>query len=544
MGQSQIPLLRHLMLLCLLVLPLFGHAGDEPEVNSEVASELKHFKELSKQQLSNTRELLQRDIQAQGQRIDVQDKRFDDHGKRLDGQDKRLEAQDQRLSAMDSHTDLWIAGFGLLATLLGVVIPLTAFFSVKNKASEEARKVATEEAKLWLDKQSTELNKKLKTLEDKSQDADLEVETLREKLRLIEDEVLAHANNIKDGLTQHSDTQKQELKEAKEAILEGMTSFGAASIIATEEQQKVVLTAGRSALDKPESMYDWEDWDNRAFAALAEQDLNEAIRCWEKIIQMKSAPAGEQARAMYNKGASLSELKKPADALVTYNEIIRRFSNEDSLSTRINVALAMLNKGVTLGEQNQAEAELATYDELINLFSKETTKIIRTQVAMAMFNKGITLSKQDNLEKAMITYEELVQRFEKDTNKNICQIVSKAQNSNGFTLLCRAKKHWNDKAVRSANLQQAQQLFASALTGHDDESQNIALGNQSYCAHLLGEPPEIVRSILKQALALGEENLYKATLGDLATHPVPEKDEPFRALLEEVWSEVQAEKSQ
>ena len=68
----------------------------------------------------------------------------------------------------------------------------------------------------------------------------------------------------------------------------------------------------------------------------------------------------------------------------------------------------------------------------------------------------------------------------------------------------------------------------------------MVLGNRAYCAHLRGEPVEVVRPLLERALKDGGEWLYTGTLDDLAIHPVPE-DAAFRALLDAVWAALRGE---
>lgn len=91
---------------------------------------------------------------------------------------------------------------------------------------------------------------------------------------------------------------------------------------------------------------------------------------------------------------------------------------------------------------------------------------------------------------------------------------------------------------RQADLDMATRLFEQAESEHPDKP--IVLGNRAYCAHLRGEPVEIVRPLLARALKNGGEPLYTDTLDDLAIHPVPE-DAAFRVLLDEVWAEVRGE---
>ena len=129
-------------------------------------------------------------------------------------------------------------------------------------------------------------------------------------------------------------------------------------------------------------------------------------------------------------------------------------------------------------------------------------------------------------------------RYAKDTAPALRKKVANARNSKGFTLLCRAKAHWATLDRRHADLDLAASLFEQAEA--DMENKPMVLGNRAYCAHLRGEPVEVVRPLLERALKDGGERLYTATLDDLAIHPVPE-DAAFRALLDAVWAEVRGE---
>ncbi len=674
MGQSPLPLLRQLMLLCLLVLPVHGYSAPVPTSN-EVASELKHFKELSKLQLESTRDLLQKDMQTLTARLGELDVR---QVQRLDDQNKRLDSLSEHIDQNLTIVGYIFGGFSLLVALAGIA----GYVSVQGRAKEEARtaaaEVVSEKAREAVDQwfreqakihevQLKELQQRLQLvdtqmqkLEAKSQQLDYETATLSSKLQQYAEEAKTH----KDKSVGEIQAAAAAVREAQEAALKEQL---------TPEQQQVLTGAGQKAKDKPESQYDWDDWDDRAFAALAEHDTQEAIRCWEKIIQMTAVPAEEKSRAMFNKGVALGQQSQPEAALAVYGELIQRFGNDTTEDIRERVAAAMLNKGITLGQQsqpeaalavygeliqrfgndrteeicervaaamlnkgftlsqqNQPEAELATYDELIRRFGNDTAEGIRERVAKAMLCKGFTLGQQNQPEAELATYDELIRRFGNDmaegvreqvakailnkgvvhgnqnepkaqlvvydeliqrfsndtaegirelvakvmlnksvtlgqqnqpeaeqasydelirrfgsdTAENIRQAVARAKNSKGFTLLCRAKQHWSDETTRSADLQQARQLFVEALNDCSDEARSMVLGNQSYCTHLLAEPSDFVRPTLKQAMELGDEKIYKGTLDDLAIHPVPEKDEPFRALLEEVWSEVHTEKNQ
>jgi len=105
--------------------------------------------------------------------------------------------------------------------------------------------------------------------------------------------------------------------------------------------------------------------------------------------------------------------------------------------------------------------------------------------------------------------------------------------------LCLAKQYWSDEILRQQRLQEAQSLFAHTLEHNSDKG--IVLGNQAYCAYLLGQAGSVVRESLHQAPTEDGEMLYNAALGDLGIHPVP-PDEAFREILEEEWTKVKGAK--
>jgi tetratricopeptide (TPR) repeat protein len=159
--------------------------------------------------------------------------------------------------------------------------------------------------------------------------------------------------------------------------------------------------------------------------------------------------------------------------------------------------------------------------------------------AKVLFNAGVALGELGRTDEAIATYALVEARYANDTAPALRKHVAYARNGKGFTLLCRAKANWAVLDRRHADLDLAARLFEQAEADIDDKP--MVLGNRAYCAHLRGEPvEEVVRPLLERALKDGGERLYKITLDDLATHPVPE-DAAFRVLLDAVWAEVRGE---
>jgi TolA-binding protein len=238
------------------------------------------------------------------------------------------------------------------------------------------------------------------------------------------------------------------------------------------------------------------------------------------------------AIALFNKGVSLGELGRADDAIAAYELLDRRYAGATETALRERVAKALLNKSHTLRELGRADDSIAAYELLDQRYAGIAEPALREQVARALFNKGVTLGKLGRADDAITAYDLLDERYASATEPALRELVAKAHNGRGFTLLCRAKENWLNEASRLADLEQAAGLFLGAE--HDNNDKPIVLGNRAYCAHLRGQPVELVRPLLEAALKDGGEKLYKATLDDLAIHPVP-PDAEFRRLLDEVW---------
>lgn len=201
-------------------------------------------------------------------------------------------------------------------------------------------------------------------------------------------------------------------------------------------------------------------------------------------------------------------------------------------------AQALFNAGLALGQLGRTDEAIAAYALVEARYAKDTAPALREQVAKALVNKGVALRQLGRSDEAIATYDLVDARYSNDAAPALRKEVARARNGKGFTLLCRTKADWAALDRRHADLELAASLFERAEA--DIEDKPMVLGNRAYCAHLRGEPVEVVRPLLERALTDGGERLYNGALGDLAIHPVPE-DAAFRALLDEVWAELRGE---
>ncbi|HWR76338.1 MAG TPA: hypothetical protein VN283_03905 [Thiobacillus sp.] len=395
---------------------------------------------------------------------------------RLDSQDKRLNDLQSRISDIG----LYLTLFGILIALIAATLGLIGYFSVRARASEEARK----EAQRWFDEKAQSLTQKISDFEQ-------QLASQKEKLDQQADQHSASMQATAAEVTTLAEMQKQ--------ILQDQMSRSSAEPRPTD----ITTTPAAIALDqvanqlrgKAESEYSIGDWNNRAFAAIQTNQLEEAIYFWQRATEMTNAEPSDIARALYNKGVALGQLGRREDEIVVYDDLLSRFGEATELPLREHVAKALLHKGVILGQLGRSGDEIAVYDDLLSRFGEATELPLR-------------------------------------------EIMAIANNGKGFALLCRAKAQWHDTSARTAYLSSAANHFVAALEKTvTPDQRGVILGNQAYTAALSGEPEKQIHNLLQQALMLGCESLYQSTLKDLEISPVTE-DAKFRLLLDAVWNEV------
>lgn len=410
-------------------------------------------------------------------------------GTRVDNQDKRIDQQGNRIG----DVSIWLTGFSALISVALAAIGLIGYFSVKSRARDEAEAVAKEEApktvKAWLAAHETELRRRISDAEQAAQTARQHIATLETEIAQLQAQASARIHAERDRVTVEADKVTEAIRLMGDRM--GKPDSAAdpipADLLAALERSSAALH------QKDESEYTFDDWNRRGYAAYGEGKRAEAAEAWRKAAALQGVSADAAAQAL-------------------------------------------INAGVALGELGRTEEEIATYDRIDTCFGKNPT--LRQQVAIALINKGNTLGQLGHFDRAIATYDLVSTRYTLNASPALREPLARTKVGKGFTLLCRAKADWANLSQRQADLNMAANLFDQAATDFDDKP--LVLGNRAYCAHLRGEPVEIVRPLLARALKEGGERLYKITLDDLTFHPVPE-DAAYRALLDEVWAEVRGE---
>ena len=91
-----------------------------------------------------------------------------------------------------------------------------------------------------------------------------------------------------------------------------------------------------------------------------------------------------------------------AEAVVTFEEVVRRFGNSTTPAVYVQVARALLNKGVALGGLNQLDSELAAYEEVVHRFSGSSEPTLLYMAATATARKVFVLGKLERFEEGSL----------------------------------------------------------------------------------------------------------------------------------------------
>ena len=81
-------------------------------------------------------------------------------------------------------------------------------------------------------------------------------------------------------------------------------------------------------------------------------------------------------------------LNRPQDALEAYDEVVRRFGENETPALLEPVATALVNKGRALGILNRPQDALEACDEVIRRFGASEIPAVLESVAASLANKG------------------------------------------------------------------------------------------------------------------------------------------------------------
>jgi len=464
----------------------------------------------------------------------------------------RINNQDKMIDTQNTHIDQSLTILSISLTILGIFFTLTGFlgyFSVQRKAKREAE-IASKE---WFKLQAERLES--------------EITSLQETVSILQ-------KRAQSTFDTHVQKVQEDAEKAIIAIQKSIIYPDANNPEITKKDEIALAEAAKAAADKPESSYSFVDWNNRAFNAYKNGEKEEAARFWRMAAAQSGANPAQIARALINSGVSLAEANRNSDSISVFDEVIQKFSGSTALPVIENVLEAEINRAAQTGKMGQKESELALYDDIIKKYEDRTDEIYRNAVTIAIGNKGTALARAkkyddalallrlslsrygdrepeqrilkirtnigvvltdlDKFDEAISVYEEIISLSSID--EDFKTVLAIALNGKGYAKLLQAKKNWNDREFRIHQLNESQSLFIQSL--NVDASGATTAGNLAYCLFLLERPATEVRPHLTTTLQKGGRHLFEATLADTERHTIPTLDGHFRALVEDVWRTI------
>ena len=515
----------------------------------EPDADLSTFKLVSQLRLESTRDLLKKDIQNLAIRIDAQEKRVD---------------------SQNSHIDQSLSLLSIVLGVLGVVFAVGSFvgyFSVRSRALKQAEMSAEE----WFNKNSGKVQGDIEALREKlkSLDAAADTDFISHKEKMKEKETLADKAvvDLQKLISSSPDT------ESKKNSDEGSNAAQALSEIESQALAQVAM----ATRDKPESKYGFDDYNFRAFDSFRRGDKESAIQFWRAAAYHHTATPSASYQALLNIARTLDQLARHDEAISIFDDILERNSQQRSESSKIIEIRALNGKALSLAAKKDYGASLDVYNIILDRIAEAGDSIPEELVIESRGNRAVALERNGEYEKALDAYDQILKeyggkkssdlepvilnvtvsalralarlrryeefdiRFEKMVAKlgGASSALSKrsisfALNSKGFSLLCLAKEQWGDEEKRKSLLMQACSILEDGVKLNQGNA-NI-LGNLAYCKYLLGLSSEEFKPELASAISLGGKGLYEETLEDLLIFPIPDVDEKFRKILDDVMN--------
>jgi tetratricopeptide (TPR) repeat protein len=392
-------------------------------------------------------------------------------------------SQNERIEQINHQVD-WLGNLialgSLIITLLLVVIGYFAYGKAesvaKKVAADDANSTSKAEVKRWFDENLAGVNQEI---------ADLKI-----KLQKTTQEVGEHADMAHQNIEESNEKVRTH---AIQIIAANPLSADSKSTL-TEKEKQTLEQASTSLKAKPEEQYTFDDWNTRAFSAVAENNFALAAEYW------KSAAAATDA-------------------------------------TDEQVAQALYNQGVALGQQNKFDEAITCYQKLVQRFGSSSLPLLQVQVAQALTNQGSMLHLQDKFAEAIECCQQVVYRYSNSPLPALQDEVARALASNGFVQFIRAKRAWNQEAERAKLLSESLILFERA--NEKLQTNNLkanVLGMMAHVLWLLGRVAE-VETPLRKALTIGSEQTFNDEISDTKISPVP-ADAEFAQLVTRLWSEI------
>lgn len=158
-----------------------------------------------------------------------------------------------------------------------------------------------------------------------------------------------------------------------------------------------------------------------------------ALKTYDRALEMlRSVPAtidvdGLVASLTEQRGMALEELGRRAEAVESYDDVIRRFRSATDPPLQLMVARALLDKGNLLFGLGSPDDGFAAYDEVIDLFGGTVDPDLLEQVGFALSNRSEQLRLIGRSAEAAAADLSIADRFLKETDPRLVRVGAAAR---------------------------------------------------------------------------------------------------------------------
>ena len=378
--------------------PVFAENLASTSASEVLQLKLDHLKETQKNDVDTLKE-------AQKNSLDTVNKRIDD-------------ALTMNAQASDR--------FGLIVTILLGLFGLVGYFTVAHKAKTEAQ----EAAENWF--------------KDNAQALEAEIEALRAKVVQASDSI----DETVKGVSDHGEAVISAMNRKQLDIEQRNSGHPSSSTHSDDKDDEIIRLRDQELQQQPESTYSFDDWNARAHAAYASNNLIDAVYFWGRASQVEGAGAVEIAKALFNKGVAQGQMGDHEGAIASFDEVIGCYGERSEVSLQVWVVRALFGKAHLQGQADKHEDALASYEKVINRYGDASEIFLQEVVAAARLNRGARKARMDDYAGAIASFDKVIRLYSKMPEVTFREQVANALFNKGVV---QSKMGDNTGAIASYN---------------------------------------------------------------------------------------------
>lgn len=163
-------------------------------------------------------------------------------------------------------------------------------------------------------------------------------------------------------------------------------------------------------MDEARQMSDLEKYDVVVDICDEIEQIYDDIVNKEKLVNV-SGITELVARTLLNKSISLTYLNRETEAIIVCDQILERFSKDETPEIVEIIAQVFIHKANILGKLNGISEEINVYNEYLALFDDADIHGITSSISQILINKAVALSSLGQTREAIIIYDSIIEKF-------------------------------------------------------------------------------------------------------------------------------------